>query len=196
MADSVGRNLTILLTDIKEFTPKTSGMSRQDILNLLAKHKEIVLPILENRGGKLVKTMGDAFLVVFESPTDAVLAGVEVQDALKKYNENKSDKDRIDVRIAINQGEVTLTDNDVFGEPVNITSRLESVAKDGEVFFTEAVYLASSTCAGVMESGSPSWSMKSKRVMWGGICSRISWTDSSRPSTATDCHRPSNAVAA
>lgn len=136
------RNLTILLTDIKGFTDKTSRKSRHDIMAMLDKHKELVLPTLEGRGGRLIKTIGDAFLMVFDSPTDAVLAGVAVQEALRAYNADKAEDDRIEVRIAINSGEVSLTENDIFGEPVNITARIESVAEAGEVFFTEAVYLA------------------------------------------------------
>jgi class 3 adenylate cyclase len=136
------RNLTILLTDIKGFTDKTSHRSRADIQAMLDTHKGLVLPLLEGRGGKLIKTMGDAFLMVFESPTDAVLAGVQVQDTLLAYNKDKPADERIEIRIAINQGEVNLADNDIFGEPVNITARIEGVAEAGEVFFTEAVYLA------------------------------------------------------
>lgn len=142
MSQPVTRHLTILLTDIKGFTDKTSRRSRSDIQALLDKHRELVLPTLEGRGGRLVKTIGDAFLMVFESPTDAVLAGIAVQDVLSKHNAEIPEDDRIEVRIAINSGEVNLADNDVFGEPVNITARIESIAKAGEVFFTEAVYLA------------------------------------------------------
>ena len=136
------RNLTILLTDIKGFTDKTSNKSRSQIQEMLDRHRDIVLPVLESRGGKLIKTIGDAFLMVFESPTDAVLSGVAVQDALAKHNLDKPESDRLEVRIAINTGEVNLADNDIFGEPVNITARIEGVAQAGEVFFTEAVYLA------------------------------------------------------
>ena len=136
------RNLTILLTDIKGFTDKTSQRSRADIQRLLDEHRDIVLPVLQGKGGRLVKTIGDAFLMAFDSPTDAVLAGVAAQDALAKRNEGKADDDRIDIRIAINAGEVNLVEGDVFGEPVNIASRIESVTEAGEVYFTEAVYLA------------------------------------------------------
>ncbi len=142
MGAPVTRNLTILLTDIKGFTDKTSHKTRFAIQEMLDRHRGIVLPILESRQGKLIKTIGDAFLMVFESPTDAVLAGVAVQEALKAYNEGKAEADRIEVRIAINLGEVNLTDNDIFGEPVNITARIEAVTEAGEVFFTEAVYLS------------------------------------------------------
>ncbi|MFI5345076.1 MAG: adenylate/guanylate cyclase domain-containing protein [Elusimicrobiota bacterium] len=136
------RNLTILLTDIKGFTDKTSHKSRAEIQILLDRHKEIVLPIILTRGGRLVKTMGDAFLATFESPTNAVLAGVEAQAALAAYNIGRPEDDRIEIRVAINQGEVNVVDNDIFGEPVNITARIEAVADAGDVFFTEAIYLA------------------------------------------------------
>ncbi|MBI5595700.1 MAG: RDD family protein [Elusimicrobia bacterium] len=139
---AVTKNLTILLTDIKGFTDKTSHQTRAAIDALLEDYKTIVLPVLEGRGGKLIKTIGDAYLMTFESPTDAVLAGIAVQDALRKRNEGRAADDRIEVRIAINSGEVNLVDGDIFGEPVNITARIESVAEAGEVFFTEAVYLA------------------------------------------------------
>jgi len=142
MADLVTRNLTIVLTDIKGFTDKTSHKSRVEIQTLLDRHKEIVLPILEKRGGHLVKTMGDAFLATFESPTNAVLAGVEAQAALAAYNKGRKPDDRIEIRVAINQGEVNVADDDIFGEPVNITARIEAVADAGDVFFTEAIYLA------------------------------------------------------
>jgi class 3 adenylate cyclase len=143
MSASTTRHLTILLTDIKGFTDKTSRKSRAEIMEMLERHKSIVLPILVAKGGHLVKTIGDdAFLMTFDSPTDAVLAGVEVQEALRKANEGRASDDRIDVRVAINSGEVSLADNDVFGEPVNITARIEGVADAGEVFFTEAVYLS------------------------------------------------------
>jgi len=73
-------NLTILLTDIEDFTPKTSRKSRADIVRMIEEYKALVLPALEARGGRLIKTIGDAFLVVFNSPTDAVLAASRCSD--------------------------------------------------------------------------------------------------------------------
>lgn len=137
------RNLAIMLTDIKGFTSKTASFSRAQTQELLAKHRELVLPVIEKFRGRLVKTIGDAFLVVFDSPTDAVICGVQVQAALKAHNADKPQQEKIEIRIAINAGEVAVHDDgDIYGDPVNITSRLESIAEAGEVFFTEAVYLA------------------------------------------------------
>src|SRR2546423_1832702 len=142
MASPETRHLTILLTDIKGFTDKTSAKTRADIGAMLDEHRAVVLPVLQEHGGTLVKTIGDAFLMTFESPTNAVLAGVAVQEALRRRNEGRGPDDRLEIRIAINAGEVNLADNDVFGEAVNITARIEGLAEAGQVWFTEAVYLA------------------------------------------------------
>lgn len=142
MASPATRHLTILLTDIKGFTDKTSHKTRADIQTMLDEHRAVVLPLLQDGGGTLIKTIGDAFLMTFESPTNAVLAGVAVQEALAKLNEGRAAADRLDIRIAINSGEVNLVEGDVFGEPVNITARIEGIAEAGQVYFTEAVYLA------------------------------------------------------
>ena len=136
------KNLTILLTDIKGFTDRTSRITRSGISDLLEKHRELVLPILEARGGTLIKTIGDAFLMVFESPTEAVLAGAAVQEKLARYNADKPQGERIEIRIAINAGEVNLLGGDVYGEAVNIAARVEALTEAGEVYFTDAVYLS------------------------------------------------------
>lgn len=137
------RNLAIMLTDIKGFTSKTAAFSRAQTQELLTRHRELVMPVIEKFKGRLVKTIGDAFLVVFNSPTDAVICGVEIQAVLRAFNEGRPQAEKIEIRIAINSGEVSVHDDgDIYGDPVNITSRLESIAEAGEVFFTESVYLA------------------------------------------------------
>jgi formylglycine-generating enzyme required for sulfatase activity len=136
------RNLTIMFTDIKGFTARTSDSTRRGLLDLLTRHNELVLPIALEMGGRLVKTIGDAFLLVFESPTNSALAGMKIQKRLKEYNESVADDEKIEIRIAINCGEVALQGNDVFGEAVNIASRIEGIAEPGEIYFTESVYLA------------------------------------------------------
>ncbi len=131
-----------MFTDLKNFTDRSSRQTRQELLRLLELHDDLVRPIFEQFGGNIVKTVGDAFLVTFESPTDAVLCGIEVQNNLRKHNEDVEHDEKMEVRIAINSGEVTMKNNDVFGEAVNITSRIEGIAEPNEIYFTEAVYLA------------------------------------------------------
>ncbi len=134
--------LTIMFTDISGFTNKTSRKSRAELHQFLEIHEGLIVPIFEEFGGRIIKTIGDAFLAVFKSPTNAVLCGMEIQRALLIHNENSREEDKLEVRVAINSGEVSVRDNDVFGEPVNIAARVEGIAGPNEIYFTEAVYLA------------------------------------------------------
>jgi len=138
----VNRVLTIMLTDIKGFTERTSSISREEMRNLLKDHEDLLLPVIKKFRGTKVKNIGDAFLVTFESPTNAVLCAVMIQDTLRTFNEEKEDKDKIQIRIAINAGEVDIRDGDVFGEAVNTAARIEGITDANEIYFTEAVYLA------------------------------------------------------
>jgi adenylate cyclase len=135
-------NLAIVFTDIQGFAERTSRQTLEENERLLRAHGDLLVPLFKAFGGRILKSIGDAFLVTFESPTQAVLSGMAIQDRLWQYNRGVSDAERLDVRVAINVGEVRLESQDVFGEPVNIAARVESITEAGEVFFTEAVYLA------------------------------------------------------
>jgi len=136
------KTLTIMFTDIKGFTQRTSDSSRDNFNALMDAHERLLTPVFRHFEGRVIKTIGDAFLVCFDSPTDGVLCGLAIQEVLRQHNAAAAEKDRIEVRVAINLGEVELRDHDVFGDAVNVAARLEGVAEAGEVTFTEAVYLA------------------------------------------------------
>jgi class 3 adenylate cyclase len=136
------KNLSIMFTDMKGFTARTSTHSRQQLNHLLELQDELIKPAIKHFDGKIVKTIGDAFLVAFESPTDGVLCGMKIQENVINHNVRAPSSDQIEVRIAINSGEVNIKDDDVFGEPVNIASRIEAIAEPNEVYFTESVYLS------------------------------------------------------
>jgi adenylate cyclase len=135
-------NLAIIFTDIKGFTERTSRQTHEENERLLQVHHDLLAPLFKAFGGRIIKSIGDAFLVTFESPTQAVLSGVAIQDRLWQYNRSAPESAQLHVRVAVNVGEVRLEASDVFGEPVNIASRVEGIAEAGEVYFTEAVYLA------------------------------------------------------
>lgn len=134
-------NLAIVFTDIKGFTERTSQQTLEQNQRLLKAHEAVLLPVFKAFGGRVVKTIGDAFMVTFESPTNAVLAGIAIQDRVWQHRQEAPAEERFEVRVAINVGEVRLEGGDVFGEPVNIAARVEGLADAGEVYFTEAVYL-------------------------------------------------------
>lgn len=135
-------NLAIVFTDIKGFTARTSQQTHEENQRLLAVHEALLAPLFRSFGGRIVKTIGDAFLATFESPTQAVLCGAAIQDRLWLHNQTAPDSQKLEVRVAINVGEVRVEGGDVFGEPVNIAARVEGIAEAGEIYFTEAVHLS------------------------------------------------------
>ncbi len=135
-------NLAIMLTDIVGFTEKTSRQTREENARMLAEHDRLLLPVIRAFRGRKIKSIGDALLVTFKSPTDSVLCGTAIQDQLARRNVSVREEQRIVVRVAINIGEVRVEHGDVFGEPVNIVSRVQRETPPGEVWLTEAAYLS------------------------------------------------------
>ena len=135
-------NLAIVLTDIAGYTEATQSQSRQDNARLLATHNRILYPIIRRYKGRHVKSIGDALLLVFRSPTDAMICAMAMQDALFEFNRNNTKELQIHIRVAASLGEVRVTRNDVFGEAVNVTSRIESITPVDEIYMSEAVYMA------------------------------------------------------
>lgn len=136
---------TVMMTDIAGYTERTGRQSREEASRWLALHDSLLQPIFRAFAGKVIKTIGDAFLVVFSSPTDAVHCGMAIQDRLFLHNATASADDRIHIRIALSAGEVRLRGivgmgGDIFGEPVNLAARLEGLAEAGEVLLSDAVF--------------------------------------------------------
>ncbi len=141
-----------MFTDIAGYTERTSRSSREESARWLALHDQLLQPVFRSFGGKVVKTLGDAFLVTFPSPTDAVLCACAVQDRLFLHNQGAPAEDAIHVRVALSAGEVRLHKGDIFGEPVNLASRLEQVAAPGEVVLSDAVYATMNAAEVKLES--------------------------------------------
>jgi len=135
-------NLAIVLTDMAGFTEATVQQSRVAIEELLATHNRILLPIVRRFKGRHVKSIGDALLLVFRSPTDAMLCAMAMQDALYEYNRSAPKEKQIHMRVGASLGEVRVTRGDIFGEPVNITSRICGVTPADEIYLSEALYMA------------------------------------------------------
>ncbi len=101
-------NLAVMLTDMKGFTAATARQSRAENARMLGLQDVLLLPVVRAFGGRRVKTMGDAYLVLFASPTAAVLCGMALQDRLWEYGRSASESERIEVRVVVSLGEVRL----------------------------------------------------------------------------------------
>ncbi|RLB59337.1 MAG: hypothetical protein DRI34_02180 [Deltaproteobacteria bacterium] len=136
------RNLAIVFVDIVDFTRISSTQSREQGAAWLARFGRLMKSLAGRLGGRLVKSIGDAVLLVFESPTDALLFGMAAQDSVFARNLEVEEQQRMRIRVAVSVGEVRLQRGDVFGEAVNLAARLESVTPAGAIWFTESTYLA------------------------------------------------------
>jgi len=133
-------NRVVMLTDMKGFTAATSRQTREENARMLALHDALLTPVIEAFGGRRVKSLGDAYLVLFEAPTEALLCAAAIQDRLWDHGRQAAEAERIDVRIALAMGDVRLEEGDVFGEAVNLASRIEGLAEPGEIWLAEALY--------------------------------------------------------
>jgi class 3 adenylate cyclase/tetratricopeptide (TPR) repeat protein len=139
---SKAENLAVMFTDIVGFTERTSQQSRSENSKMLREHLNLVIKMTKMFGGKKIKSVGDGLLLVFRSPTDAVHCGMAIHDALWEENNKRDNEAPVHVRVAINGGEVRLESGDVYGEPVNVASRIEAITPTDEIYFTESIYLA------------------------------------------------------
>jgi adenylate cyclase len=130
--------LTVMFIDLAGYTKTTSKLNVEEFDQLHEIFDNLTLPIFKNYSGNIIKKIGDAFLATFESPTSAVLCGVELQKVFMSYTKSNGNKP-LHIRVAIHTGEVLIRKKDVYGDTVNIAARIESVAKPDHVVFSEAV---------------------------------------------------------
>ena len=109
-------------------------------LELLERHNTLLRSVVKQRRGREVKTVGDAFLLEFGSALEAVLCAIEIQSVLNEQNKLVGGAERILVRIGIHVGDVVHRGGDVFGDAVNIASRIVSFAEQGGICISGQVY--------------------------------------------------------
>ncbi|WP_231986256.1 nuclear transport factor 2 family protein [Mycobacterium sp. E2479] len=134
---TVTRAVTFLLTDIEGST--AAWEADADAMAIaLARHDELAEQVVTSRGGRLLKTRGegDATFSVFDRPSAAAAAALELQDAIAK--EPWALTEPIRIRIALHTGEAELRDGDYFGRAVNRAARLRSLASGGQILCSGA----------------------------------------------------------
>lgn len=138
------QNLSIMMTDIQGYSSASAASSREEIISLIHRHNQLMQPVIHFYGGRVVKSIGDAFLVVFASATDAVVCAIIIQLILREYNAKMQNKSLVlNLRVVINTGDVSLDNNDIYGDAVNITARMEGLEcfPGNTIGISEATYL-------------------------------------------------------
>src|SRR5881409_420947 len=122
----------IMFTDMVGY----SALAQRDdkvALELLEEHRRLLREIFPRFHGTEIKTIGDAFLVEFGSALEAAQCAIEIQRTLAKRNHDVTSDRRIEVKIGIHIGDVIHRNGDVYGDGVNIASRIEQLAGAGGI---------------------------------------------------------------
>ena len=122
----------IMFTDMVGY----SALSQRNdklALELLEEHRQLLREIFPRFNGTEIKTIGDAFLIEFNSALEAAQCAIEIQRTLAKRNHDVSADRRIDLKIGIHIGDVVHRGGDVYGDGVNIASRIEPLAGAGGI---------------------------------------------------------------
>ena len=134
------RKLTaIMFTDIKGFSKKMA-QSESNAFELLKTHDALLRVLAAKFDGRIIKSIGDSFMIDFASAVNAVRCSIEAQKRFSHFNKDKSEIDRIEIRIGIHLGDVIIRDEDIIGDGVNIASRIEAMAGPNRIWISQDVY--------------------------------------------------------
>jgi adenylate cyclase len=138
VATETRRLAAIMFTDIVGFSCQM-GADEARMLRLLDLHNQLIREAVAAHHGHVIKTIGDAFLVDFPSVVHAVQCAQQVQQRFRGHNAEKEKTEQIHVRIGIHLGDIVQKDGDVFGDGVNIASRLQGLAEPDTICISQKV---------------------------------------------------------
>ena len=128
------RTRTVVFTDLANYTAKVSRSDREGLRRILTEHEDLVRPIASRYGGRIVKNLGDAFLILFTAATDAVRACLDIQHKVTADG-------GMPLRLSLATGDIEEIDGDAFGEAVNLSARINSKAPAGEIWFSQGTWI-------------------------------------------------------
>ncbi|AXT25543.1 hypothetical protein D1823_02375 [Ruegeria sp. AD91A] len=122
---------TIVAADLAAYSRLMAIDEEGVVSRMSAVWADVVDPLIENAGGRVVKTMGDGFLAEFSSPVEAVRASLAIQDAMADRDAERPEDERLCFRMGIHVGDVVAVDDDILGDAVNVAARLETISPVG-----------------------------------------------------------------
>ena len=122
----------IMFTDIVGYTA-LMGKDEKKAFELLNRNRQIQKPIIEQYNGKWIKELGDGVMASFTTVSDAVYAAIRIQEECNAARD-------FQLRIGIHLGEVVFENDDVFGDGVNIASRIQVIAEPASIYISESVH--------------------------------------------------------
>ena len=136
---STKREVVVMFSDIVSFTEYCDKHGEEAGVELVARHEDMVFPIIEGQGGTVVKTIGDAVMAYFEEAEGAGLAAQEIMRAVAADNEDRSKDEEMHLRAAFHMGPVIVRNNDLFGDTVNQASRMAGVGQPDQILISRSM---------------------------------------------------------
>lgn len=139
--DLFGEDWCVMFTDLSGFSRNVAKFGIIHFLQTIYESQRLLIPILENHDGILLKIEGDSYLVIFRNIGKALQASIDMQKALAEYNKDRPAEEDVLLCVGLGYGKMLrIGDADVFGSEVNAASKLgEDIAKQGEILVTESV---------------------------------------------------------
>jgi class 3 adenylate cyclase len=134
------RLAAIMFSDICNFS-RIMENNEKRALEIVELAFSCISQAVEQYNGRIIKKIGDGVLCEFSSAVNAVKAAIEVQKAIADYNRNVTQDEQFQLRIGIHVGDVVVADGgDIFGDGVNIASRIEPMAEPGGICISRDVF--------------------------------------------------------
>ena len=130
---------TIFASDVVGFS-KMMGTDEVNTLNILKERRAVIDSIIDDHDGIIFGSAGDSVIAEFASPIKAAEAAVETQVKMNAMNQDQEQSDKMIFRVGINIGDVMVTEDNLFGDAVNIAARLEAAAKPSGICVSQTVF--------------------------------------------------------
>jgi TolB-like protein/class 3 adenylate cyclase len=134
------RLAAILAADVVGYSRLMGDDEAGTLTRLEGLRAEIIEPLIDRHRGRVVKLMGDGFLVEFASVVDALACALAWQDAVEVRASQVPEDRALRFRIGVNLGDVMVKGDDVYGDGVNVAARLEGLAEPGSVLVSRTVF--------------------------------------------------------
>src|SRR3974390_1128318 len=136
----VDRRLAAILAADVAGHSRLMGLDEVGTARTLREHRKVTDALVAKHGGRIVKTTGDGVLLEFSSVVDAVECAVAVQAVMAERNEGVPEDRRMLYRMGINLGDILIEGEDILGDGVNVTARLEGIAEPGGICISSSAY--------------------------------------------------------
>ena len=138
--DKVKRRLTTVLCADAYGYSRLMEADEAGTLGALRRYRAAIAGLVERHDGRIVNTWGDAVIAEFASVVEAVQCAVEIQQEISSEGSDAPQANPMQFRIGINLGDVMVDGSDIYGDGVNIASRLQELADPGGVVISSSVY--------------------------------------------------------